>query len=675
LLPAAAAQRLHPIHLVDSTVEGFTLHPATNAALRAWFDSEGRQLRAGDTLLLYVTDHGEPNRKDPTNNTIVLWHESLSVDQLRELLAQLHPGVRVVMLMSQCFSGSFANALFPADGELRASGKLCGYFASTADRPAYGCYPENRGRDGVGHSHHFFQALDALGRMPEAEKRLLATDDSPDVPNTTSDFYLQQLLARDATRSGRQPGEAADELVGHAFRVRAAWEPEIRLLDRVGSTYGMFSPRSLSELDLQTMMLPQVSVQLRTYAERWNEALEALKEQNFARFLTAHPEWRARLDPTAVDALDEAGRRALAHELLGALGAFTAADRKTSDRLQLLKQRADAADAAAYRMEVRLGVVLRMRALLEQIAGRVYLEERATAQERDTYAALRACEDVTFLDGPAFQSAALMDPPAPFPALDEDRQVVDAVMPAWMGIQFTPVATTSHKDDGHPPGAVAVTHVFPDSAAANAGLQVGDIILGPPGQPFLEPQQVREWTMQREIGEPAPLKVVRLGRVQDITLRPEPFPIKMPELPGPPKVGSAAPGLKLEPFRGDHSFAAGRPHLLFFWATWCAPCKASLPEVMAFAAARGVEVIAITDEDPAALKDFFQQFPKPFPETVAIDPYRATFQSYGVSGTPTFVFVDAGGVVRYYRTGYNAQKGLEIEGWSYPAARERAEAR
>src|SRR5260221_5071136 len=61
LLPAAAARRLHPIHLVDSAVEGFTLRPATNAALRAWFGSEGRQLRAGDTLLLYVTDHGEPN--------------------------------------------------------------------------------------------------------------------------------------------------------------------------------------------------------------------------------------------------------------------------------------------------------------------------------------------------------------------------------------------------------------------------------------------------------------------------------------------------------------------------------------------------------------------------------------------------------------------------------------
>jgi thiol-disulfide isomerase/thioredoxin len=673
LLPAPLAHLLRPVQLVDSTVDGFTLQPATNAALQDWFDREGRRLHSGDTLLLYVTDHGEPNRKDPANNTIVLWHDSLSVDQLRGLLGELDPGVRVVMLMSQCYSGSFANVPFASPDALQRHGDVCGYFASTADRPAYGCYPENRGRDGVGHSHQLFTALNALGRMPEAENRLLASDDTPDVPNTTSDFYLHQLLARQATRDGRQPAEVADDYIRQAFHTRAAWEPEIRLLDRVGSTFGMFSPRSLSELDLQTMMLPQVSTQLRTYAERWSQSLEALKEQNFNRFLTAQPEWRPHLTPAAVQALDDAERRTETRKLVDALAAYTAADAHTSERLHTLKQRADAASAAAYRMEVRLGVVLRMRALLEQVAGRTYLQEHGGADERDTYAALRACEDVAFTDAPPVQSAALMDPPPKFPPLEDDRQVVDAVMPAWMGISFTPLASTSHKNDHLAPGAVAVTHVYPDSAAERAGLQIGDIILGPPGQPFLEPTQVREWTMQREIGEPAPLSVVRAGHTREVTLRPEPFPLKMPDMPGPPQVGNAAPPLKLDPFRGDHTFAAGHPRLLFFWATWCAPCKASLPEVMAFAAARGVEVVAITDEDPDTLKAFFTQFKQPFPETVGIDPYRTAYQSYGVSGTPTFVLLDAGGVVRYYHTGYDAQKGLGIEGWTY-AARERAAA-
>jgi thiol-disulfide isomerase/thioredoxin len=419
-------------------------------------------------------------------------------------------------------------------------------------------------------------------------------------------------------------------------------------------------------------MLPQVSEQLRTYARRWDEALNALTVQNFDRFLTAHAEWRPRIDPKTLEALDDHGRRELAHSLLAALLPYTRADPETYARLQLLKQRADQAGAAAYRMDVRLGVVLRMRAVLDQVAGRVYLAERGTPADRTTFAALRACEDVNFVEAPAFTSAAVMDPPERFPPLDEDRQTVSAVMPAWMGIQFRSASETVHKKAKYPRGAVTVMTVFPGSAAATAGIEVGDVILGPPDAPFQEPQQVREWTMRREIGEPAPLTIARAGNMREITLHPEPYPIKLPELPGPPKVGQPAPPLKLDSFRGDRTFAAGRPHLLFFWATWCAPCKFALPEVMAFAQVRGVEVVAITDEDAETLTSFFGQMTQSFPETVAIDPFRAAFQAYGVSGTPTFVLIDAEGVVRHYHSGYNPQRGLGIEGWEYEARRQKA---
>ena len=665
LLPSRAAQLFRPIEFVDSSVEGYTLHPATYEALRAWFTTAGKTLHPGDTLLFYVTDHGELNKDDPTNNSIVLWNEKLTVDQVRGLFAELDPGVRIVMLMSQCFGGSFANAIFADGAGLATSGRQCGYFASSADRPAYGCYPENLGVDGVGHSHHFFEALGSVGRMPEAQMRVLVTDDSPDVPNTTSDFYLQQLLAAEAQRTNQTPTEVADRYINQAFRNRAQWEPEIRLLDRIGSTFGMFSPRSLSELDLQTRILPQVSEQLRTYADRWQEALESLKQQNFNRFLDTNPDWKQRLSAEAIGKLDVKQREVLGDELTVSLAAFTAGDPATSDRLALLRERAQAAGDAAYRMEVRLGVVLRMRALLNQIAGRVYLAEQGTPEQRATYAALLECEDVNFVAAPV-ATAASMEPPTAFPQLDDDRRVVQAVMPAWMGIQFRPLSDAVRTREQMTAGAVTVMSVYPDSAASKAGLEVGDIILGPPDAPFQEPHQVREWTMRREIGEPAPLQVSREGHVQQVVLKPEPYPIKMPELPGPPKVGGAAPPLqKVTAFRGDPQLGAGKPRLLFFWATWCLPCKFSVPEVMAFAKARGVEVVAITDEEPEKLDQFFSTHKEPFPATVAVDPYRLAFQAYGVSGTPTFVLVDADGKVSAYSTGYSAAKGLGIAGWTY----------
>ena len=75
----------------------------------AWFDDEGQRLGPGDVLLLYVTDHGTKNAADTANNYIVLWgkDERLSVQELSALLARLDAGVRVVTVMSQCYSGAF----------------------------------------------------------------------------------------------------------------------------------------------------------------------------------------------------------------------------------------------------------------------------------------------------------------------------------------------------------------------------------------------------------------------------------------------------------------------------------------------------------------------------------------------------------------------------------------
>src|SRR2546430_4525711 len=158
-----------PITYANSSVPGVELQAATKDNLRRWFKRAHRSLGARDTLLLYVTDHGQKNRDDPLNNSITLLgpNESLSVSELRELLGMLRPGVRVVMLMSQCYSGAFAHLVSPNPRDPPA-GNLCGYFSSTADRPAYGCYPENRGKENVGHSFHFIQALATERRFADA---------------------------------------------------------------------------------------------------------------------------------------------------------------------------------------------------------------------------------------------------------------------------------------------------------------------------------------------------------------------------------------------------------------------------------------------------------------------------------------------------------------------------
>jgi thiol-disulfide isomerase/thioredoxin len=667
LLPQSTPLR-PPIVYVNSTVDGLQLQPARKDALRAWFNDQGARLREGDTLLFYVTDHGHRNNKDLANNTIVLWGEELSVTELREMFGALDPHVRVVMLMSQCFTGSFANAIFKDRDATLPEGNVCGYFASTADRPAYGCYPENRGKNGVGHSFTFMQALEPLGSFPEANRRVLVTDSTPDVPHTSTDFFLHQLLNQKAAQAGKDPNAYTDELLAEAWQNRAAWEPDIRLLDRIGLAFGSFSARSLAELDEQSRALPELSRQLDLYAQRWKQALESLRVENLKLFTEAHPDWVARLDPAAVKALDASARRALASELLAELVPFTKAAPARYQRLLSLKQKADDASAASYRIEVRLGTVLRMRSLLTNVAGRQYLATHATADEHAAYERLQECEDLTLNDNPSVASAAQLEAPHPFPPLADEKRLVQAVMPAWMGINYMPLKEEDHKRYGTTTGAVMVRMVYPQSPASAAHLLAGDIILGPPSHPFAEPNEVREWTMRSEVGAPERLKVLRDGKPMLITLSPGPYPLELPKLPGPPEVGSAAPPLKVDLLKGPKQLADGKPRLLFFWATWCAICKSALPEVLAFGQERNVEIVAITDEEPAKVREFLKTFTEPFPSIVATDRHRIVFQNYGVSGLPTFVLVDAGGTVRHYHAGYTRNMGLGIEGWKWSGA-------
>ncbi len=658
----------------DSQVPGVQLQAATKANIAAWLQDAKTRLRPGDTLLLYVTDHGTKDPDDKGDSRITLWgdKETLAVSELRPLLAALDPGVRVVALMSQCFSGGFADLMSPSPDQ-PPHGNVCGYFSSTADRMAYGCYPENRGRENVGHSFEFLEALRREPRFPRAQLAVLVDDRTPDVPLATSDVFLANLVRRAADKAGEKPTPYLDGLLREAWRDKAAWEPEIRLLDRIGQAFGVFSPRSMTELEDQATRIPQISEQFKGYSNAWKAALGDSAEANLGRFLAAHPDWAKRVADPELAKLDPNAQRALSDDLLRELVPWTRKDRKTHDRLNLLHTKSETASAPTYRMDVRLAVVLRMRAILTDVAGRMYLATRGTPAERAAYESLRACEDLTIGSGAPLPGGTTLAERETFPRFEDDLRVAERVMPAWMGIRFKPLAPNQWSELGLREGAAGVVAVYPGSPAEAAGLAVGDVVTGPPDAPFTEPNMIREWTMLSRVDQPAPLDVVRDKQHIRVTLVPKPFPQQWPELPGPPAIGSVAPPIPVAAFRGTvpPSLAGGTAHLLFFWATWCAPCKASLPEVLAYEAATKTPVIAITDEASEQLTPFFQQFTKPFPQTVAMDDFRKTFLAYGVSGTPTFVLIGGDGTVRAYTTGYSAEKGLGIDGWTWkgrPAA-------
>ncbi|GAC1392975.1 MAG: TlpA disulfide reductase family protein [Vulcanimicrobiaceae bacterium] len=96
----------------------------------------------------------------------------------------------------------------------------------------------------------------------------------------------------------------------------------------------------------------------------------------------------------------------------------------------------------------------------------------------------------------------------------------------------------------------------------------------------------------------------------------------------------------------------GRVVFLDFFASWCEPCKISLPLVERFARSHPeVDVIPIdVGEPPAIAGPFAAQYHL---HGVALDQNKLAYNWFGVNGFPTMVVVDPKGNIRATWPGLN----------------------
>lgn len=119
----------------------------------------------------------------------------------------------------------------------------------------------------------------------------------------------------------------------------------------------------------------------------------------------------------------------------------------------------------------------------------------------------------------------------------------------------------------------------------------------------------------------------------------------------PVKAEPQAPEFALPELNGERVYALqdyrGKVIYLDFWASWCGPCRQSLPALNVLhkeMAGRDFEVVAINlDENPRDALQFLQQYPVDY--TILVDRSGETPRAYELTGLPTSVLIDQRGVL------------------------------
>lgn len=117
-------------------------------------------------------------------------------------------------------------------------------------------------------------------------------------------------------------------------------------------------------------------------------------------------------------------------------------------------------------------------------------------------------------------------------------------------------------------------------------------------------------------------------------------------------VGVRAPEMRFSTLDGeavDLAQFAGRPVVITFWATWCAPCRAEIPHLERLAReVPEIAVLGLSEEPEATLREFTAKTPIAY-RIASVPTPPAPFDS--VRSVPTSVFIDRKGVVREVRVG------------------------
>lgn len=120
-------------------------------------------------------------------------------------------------------------------------------------------------------------------------------------------------------------------------------------------------------------------------------------------------------------------------------------------------------------------------------------------------------------------------------------------------------------------------------------------------------------------------------------------------------VGSTAPGMDIAHWvKGNFNKEESEVYVVEFWATWCPPCRKSIPHLTALQeefGPAGLTIIGVTDEDETVVEPFVNRMGSKMEYTIAIDNRKKTSNAWmraaKQNGIPTAFIVDRSGTIQY----------------------------